>query len=221
MKIILLGPPGGGKGTQAKRIEERYGIISLSTGEMLRAAIAEGSELGKTAKGLIDHGNLMPDDAIIEMIRARTLEDDCKNGFILDGFPRTIPQAEALDIILTERHTVLNRAIEIRVPDDLLVERIVGRFTCAVCGAGYHDVFHRPRVDNVCDKCGGTKFVRRADDNREVIRQRLLAYHAQTAPLFPFYEKQGKLSRIDGSAPMDEVTRQLFEILEPFAVKNG
>ena len=215
MRIILLGPPGGGKGTQAKRIQERFGIIPLSTGSMLRAAIAEGSELGKQAKGVIDHGRLMPDDVIIDMVRKRILEADCQNGFILDGFPRTVPQAEALDVMLADRGTHLDRAIEVRVPDELLVERVVGRFSCASCGAGYHDKFRRPKADGVCDVCGSKEFIRRVDDKPEIIKDRLAAYHAQTAPLYPFYEGQKKLSVLDGSLPIDEVTRQLFEILEP------
>lgn len=219
MRIILLGPPGGGKGTQAKRIEEYYGIVQLSTGEMLRKEIDAGTELGEMAKRVIDHGRLMPDDIIIEMIRKRTREEDCSRGFILDGFPRTLPQAKALDLILAERGLVLDRAIEIRVPDDLLVMRVVGRFSCAACGAGYHEQFHPPEVAGVCDVCGGTEFVRRADDNAETVTARLRSYHTLTKKIYPYYQEKGRLSVVDGTEEIDMVTKQLIDLLDD--VKAG
>ncbi|WP_142848557.1 adenylate kinase [Telmatospirillum sp. J64-1] len=214
MRLILLGPPGGGKGTQAKRLQDRFGLVQLSTGDMLRAAIAAGSELGKKAKSVMDAGQLVSDDIIIGMIAERIEQPDCKGGFILDGFPRTIPQAEALDRLLADKGLNLDFAIEIRVPDERIVERITGRFTCAKCGAGYHDKFQRPKTDGVCDVCGGTEFSRRADDNAETVTARLNAYHAQTAPLLPYYEEKGKLRVVDGTLPIDEVTRKLEEILQ-------
>lgn len=219
MRIILLGPPGGGKGTQAKRIEEYYGVVQLSTGEMLRKEIDEGTELGEMASRVIDHGGLMPDGIIVEMIRKRTKEEDCSKGFILDGFPRTLPQAKALDLILRERELGLDRVIEIRVPDDLLIERIVGRFSCAACGAGYHEKFHPPEVTGVCDVCGGKEFVRRADDNVATVKARLRCYHTLTAQIYPYYQEGGRLSVVDGSVEIDMVTKQLIDLLDD--VKAG
>jgi adenylate kinase len=212
-RLILMGPPGGGKGTQAKRLEERYGIVQLSTGDMLRAAVKAGTPLGKEAKAVMDAGKLVSDDLIVAMIHERVGLADCKNGFILDGFPRTVPQAEALDKMLKEKGIDLDCVIEVTVPDALLIERITGRFTCAKCGEGYHDKFKQPRTTGVCDKCGGTEFTRRADDNAETVGARLKAYHDQTAPLMPYYRARGVLKVIDGARDMDVVTKDLERIL--------
>ncbi len=214
MNLILLGPPGAGKGTQAKRLQESLGIPQLSTGDMLRALASQGSELGIKAKGFMDAGKLVPDDVTIDMIAERIDEPDCGKGFILDGFPRTLAQAEALDEMLGRLKRKLDRVIEMTVDDEALVERITGRFACARCGAGYHDVFQRPREDGVCDACGNTEFVRRADDTAETVRARLEAYHAQTAPLLPYYRKRGVLSSVDGMAGIDAVARQIETLFE-------
>ncbi len=214
MNLILLGPPGAGKGTQAKRLQESLGIPQLSTGDMLRALASQGSELGLKAKGFMDAGQLVSDDVMIDMIAERIDETDCGKGFILDGFPRTVAQAEALDEMLGRLKRKLDRVIEMTVDDEALVERITGRFACARCGAGYHDVFQRPRKDGVCDACGHTEFVRRADDTAETVRARLEAYHAQTAPLLPYYRKRGVLSSVDGMAGIDAVARQIETLFE-------
>jgi adenylate kinase len=214
MNIILLGPPGAGKGTQAKRLEEKFGLIQLSTGDMLRALVASGSELGREAKAIMEAGELMPDALMIDMISARVDEPDCAGGFILDGFPRTTPQAEALDRMLADKGLALDAVIEIAVDEEELVGRITGRFSCAACGAGYHDVFQQPKVSGVCDSCGSTEFKRRADDNEETVRSRLAAYRAQTAPILPYYRDKGLLQSVDGMAPIDEVTGQLEAILD-------
>jgi adenylate kinase len=213
MNIILLGAPGAGKGTQAKRIEESFGMVQLSTGDMLRALVASGSELGRKAKEIMDAGQLMPDDLMIDMISARIEEPDCAEGFILDGFPRTTGQAKALDRMLADKGLRMDAVIEIKVDEEALVDRITGRFTCASCGAGYHDEFHRPKVDGRCDNCGGAEFSRRADDNEETVRSRLEAYHEQTAPILPYYEDKGILQAVDGMTAIDEVTEQLKELL--------
>ncbi len=209
MNIILLGPPGAGKGTQAKRLEKQHNIIQLSTGDMLRAAIESGSNLGQKAKPIMDAGKLVPDELMIEIISDRIDQPDCANGFILDGFPRTTPQAEALDRMLADKGLKLNSVIEMKVQDDILVDRITGRYTCANCGAGYHDHFQKPKSDGVCDNCGGTEFKRRSDDNAETVRSRLAAYHAQTAPILPYYAAKGVLMAVDGMAGIDEVADQI------------
>jgi adenylate kinase len=214
MKVILLGAPGAGKGTQAKRLEERYQMVQLSTGDMLRAAVDSGNEVGRKAKEIMDAGQLVPDDLVIRMIAQRIDEPDCAKGFLLDGFPRTTAQAEALDAMLAEKDLKLDAVIQIRVDEEALVERITGRFTCANCGAGYHDRFQRPRSEGVCDRCGGTDFVRRDDDNEETVRKRMEAYRAQTAPILPHYEAQGLLLGVDGMADIDEVTEQLYKVLD-------
>ena len=213
MKLILLGPPGAGKGTQAKLIEEKRGLVQLSTGDMLRAAVAAGTEVGKKAKAVMEAGELVSDDIVIGIISDRIDEPDCASGFILDGFPRTVAQAEALDKLLAEKGMKLDTVIEMKVDDDQLVGRITGRFTCAGCGEGYHDEFKKPAVEGVCDKCGGTEFKRRPDDNEETVRNRLAAYHAQTAPLIDYYGAKGILQSVDGMASIDEVTRQIDEAL--------
>lgn len=214
MDLILLGPPGGGKGTQAKRLMDKYGLVQLSTGDMLRAAVASGSEVGKKAKAVMDAGQLVSDDIVIAIIDERLDQADTKNGVIFDGFPRTVAQAQALDAMMTRKGRKLDFAIEIRVPDAPIVERITGRFTCAKCGAGYHDKFQRPKTDGVCDVCGAREFTRRADDNAETVNKRLAAYHEQTAPLLPYYDKQGKLKVVDGTQDIAVVTKALEALLD-------
>lgn len=213
MNVILLGPPGAGKGTQAKRLEKRHNLIQLSTGDMLRAAVASGSELGKKAKSLMDAGHLVPDDLMIALISDRIVQPDCADGFILDGFPRTTAQAEALDEMLAEKGMKLHSVIEMKVEDEILVDRITGRYICANCGAGYHDSFQRPKVAGVCDACGGTEFKRRVDDTAETVRTRLATYYAQTAPILPYYQGKGILKAVDGMAGIDQVTDQIEQVL--------
>ena len=210
-RIILMGPPGGGKGTQARVLQDMFGIVQLSTGDMLRAAVKAGTPVGLKAKAIMEAGALVPDDVMVGVIRARIAEPDCANGFILDGFPRTIPQAEALDAMLKEMNMDLDAVIEVRVPDEMIVERITGRYACAKCGAGYHDRFQKPKVEGVCDVCGSTEFIRRKDDTADTVATRLQAYHQQTAPLLPYYAERGLLKTIDGAAAIEDVTRQLVE----------
>jgi adenylate kinase len=217
MRLILLGPPGAGKGTQAEHLRDTYRLAHLSTGDMLREAVTAGSELGRKARSIMERGDLVPDELMIELVAERVDRPDCAGGFILDGFPRTVAQAEALDRLLAEREAGLDAVIELQVDDDALVERVSGRFTCASCGAGYHDRFKRPKVEGVCDVCGGKEFKRRADDNAETVRARLEAYHRQTAPLLPYYDERGVLRRVDGMAAIDEVTRQIDRALAGMA----
>jgi adenylate kinase len=213
MNLMLLGAPGAGKGTQAKVLEDRYGLVQLSTGDMLRAEINVGSALGKKAKGFMDAGQLVPDDLIIDIISAKLKDPKTKKGVIFDGFPRTVPQAEALDRMLSETGLKMDKVIELKVNDDVIVDRITGRFSCAKCGAPYHDRFQKPKKDGVCDVCGSTEFTRRADDKAEVVRERLNAYNEKTAPIIGYYKKKGQLQSVDGMAPIDHVTKELTRIL--------
>lgn len=214
MNLILLGPPGAGKGTQAKIIEDGRGLVQLSTGDMLRAAVAAGTEIGKKAKAVMEAGELVSDEIVIGIISDRIDEPDVQGGFILDGFPRTVAQAEALDVLLAEKGKNLDVVVEMKVEDEPLVKRITGRFTCGNCGEGYHDEFKKPAKEGVCDKCGSSDFKRRADDNEETVRSRLEAYHAQTAPLVDYYGGKGKLKSVDGMAGINEVTDQIRSVLD-------
>jgi adenylate kinase len=213
MNIILLGPPGAGKGTQAQRLQTDVGMIQLSTGDMLRAAVKSGSALGQQAKGIMDAGKLVPDELMVGLIEDRIAQPDAAKGFILDGFPRTEAQAEALDKMLTKSGKKLDKVVEMEVDEKALTERVVGRFTCAVCGTGYHDKFKRPKVEGVCDVCGSKEFTRRKDDNAETMKTRMAAYRAQTEPLLPYYRTRGVLKKVDGMAGMDEVYRQIRAVL--------
>jgi adenylate kinase len=214
VNIILLGPPGAGKGTQAKRLEESRGLVQLATGDMLRAAVAEQTEYGKQAKAVMERGDLVSDDIVVAIIAERLDHPDVAEGFVLDGFPRNVAQAEALDDMLRSKGMKLDAAIEMKVDDEALVERISGRVACAECGKSYHERFDPPKAPGVCDVCGSTQFVRRDDDNEATVRSRLEVYHRQTAPLAAYYAAQGKLKTVDGMASMDEVTQQLEEVLD-------
>ncbi|MFN3641657.1 MAG: adenylate kinase [Gemmobacter sp.] len=210
--LILLGPPGSGKGTQARMLEERFGLVQLSTGDLLRAAVAAGTEAGRQAKAVMEAGGLVGDDIVLAVLKDRMAEPDVRRGVILDGFPRTAAQAEALDALLAETGQRVDAAISMEVDDQAMIARVAGRYTCANCGEGYHDEFKRPAVAGVCDKCGGTAFKRRADDNAETAGARLAAYHAQTAPLIAYYEGRGVLSRIDGMGTIPEIAEALAAV---------
>ena len=214
MNIILLGPPGAGKGTQAKGLQVRHGIAQISTGDMLRSEVAAGSEIGLRAKEIMARGGLVPDEVLVAMIGQRIQKPDCAPGFILDGFPRTVPQAEALDMMLEERGTGIDAVIELRVNDAVLIERIAGRFSCTKCGASYNEHTHMPKAQDVCDTCGNHDFIRRPDDKREVVSARLDAYNAQTAPLLPYYEARDRLRVVDGLAEIDEVAATIEAAFE-------
>ncbi len=226
MNLILLGPPGAGKGTQAKRIEERFGLAQLSTGDILRAERASKSPLGQRVQAIMDAGQLVSDDIMIDLISAAITRLDkgpgSHKGFILDGFPRTVPQAEALDVMLTGKGLKLDLVIEMRVDEAALIDRITGRYACAKCGAGYHDRFQRPKQNGVCDVCGAREFIRRPDDRPETVKARLKAYREQTAPILPYYRAKGMLHTVDGMASIDRVTEQIEEVLRsPGSRSNG
>jgi adenylate kinase len=215
VKVVLLGPPGAGKGTQAKRLEELRGLKQLSTGDMLRAAVAAGTPLGKQAKQVMESGQLVRDDLIVAMIAERIREPDCARGFVLDGFPRTVQQAEALDRMLAESGKGgIDRVIELAVDEPALIERIAGRFSCAKCKAGYHDKFKPTAKPGTCDRCGTTEFERRPDDRAEAVAVRLEAYRKQTAPILPYYRAKGLLKTVDGMASTEEVARQIDGALD-------
>jgi adenylate kinase len=213
MNIILLGPPGAGKGTQSDMLRDRYHLTKLATGDMLRAAVASGSEIGLKAKSIMAAGGLVSDDIMIGIIRDAISDANCPNGFILDGFPRTTAQAQALDVMLGDVGKKIDFVIELKVDDAEMVARISGRFSCKPCGAGYHDSFKPPRVAGVCDSCGATEFSRREDDRAETVAKRLEAYHASTAPLLPYYAASGALKSVDGMADIAEVTKAIFSLV--------
>ncbi|KPH59918.1 adenylate kinase [Novosphingobium aerophilum] len=214
MNIILLGPPGAGKGTQAQRLVERHGMRQLSTGDMLRAAVKAGTPTGLEAKAVMERGELVSDEIVSALIGDELDAMGSGAGAIFDGYPRTAAQAESLDGILAARGRKLDHVIELEVDEEALVERITGRFSCASCGKGYHDKFEQPKVPGVCDKCGGTEFKRRPDDNAETVRTRLAEYRAKTAPILPIYEAQGIVARVDGMADMDDVTAAIEAVLK-------
>jgi adenylate kinase len=213
LNIILLGPPGAGKGTQAQRLQSERGMIQLSTGDMLRAAVKSGSPVGLQAKAVMEAGELVS-DAIVSALIGERLDGMSEAGAIFDGYPRTRAQAGALDLLLAERGRALDYVVELCVDEDALVDRITGRFTCARCGAGYHDTFKRPKVDNVCDVCGSTEFARRPDDNEQTVRTRLAEYRAKTAPILPYYEERGLVRRVDGMGSVDDVANEIDAILD-------
>jgi adenylate kinase len=213
MNIILLGPPGAGKGTQARHLVETRNMIQLSTGDMLREARTSGTEMGRVVADVMDRGQLVTDEIVIGLIREK-LEGDKAGGFIFDGFPRTLPQADALAALLAATGEELDAVIEMQVDDAALVARITGRFTCGDCGEVYHDVTHRPQVEGVCDKCGGTNMKRRADDNEDSLRQRLMEYYKKTSPLIGYYYAKGQLRTVNGLAEIDDVQKAIASILD-------
>ncbi|MET3647874.1 adenylate kinase [Phyllobacterium ifriqiyense] len=213
MRLILLGPPGAGKGTQSQRLVEKLGIPQLSTGDMLREAVTKGTDVGLKAKAVMDAGNLVSDEIVNAIVSERIDQPDAVKGFILDGYPRTLVQADAVERMLAEKDLELDCVIELEVDDNVLVERISGRYTCAKCGTGYHDTNKKPKVAGVCDKCGSTEFKRRPDDNAETVRTRLEAYYKQTSPLIGYYYAKGKLKKVDGMADFEEVTASIEKIL--------
>lgn len=219
--LILLGPPGAGKGTQAQMLMTKHGLVQLSTGDMLRAAVKAGSDIGRKADAIMKAGQLVPDDVVTALIATRVDAEAHAPGFIFDGYPRTRPQAEALDALLAERGLKLDHVIELAVDEDALIDRISGRFTCARCNEGYHDRYKLPKLVGVCDVCGSTEFKRRPDDNAETVRARLVVYRADTAPILPYYEGKGLVSRVDGMADIGVVTGAIEAILANDAVSVG
>jgi adenylate kinase len=214
MNIILLGPPGAGKGTQSGRLEQERGMVQLSTGDMLRAAVVAMSPVGLQAKSVMEAGELVSDEIVTGILSERLDQEDVKNGFILDGYPRTEAQAHSLDRLLAEKGMKLDHVIELMVDENALVDRITGRFTCASCGTGYHDRYKLPAAAETCDVCGSTNFKRRPDDNEETVRNRLAEYRAKTSPILPFYEERGLVSRVDGMAPIAEVEAAIEAVLD-------
>lgn len=212
--FILLGPPGAGKGTQAKLLEERFGLVQLSTGDLLRAAVREGTEAGRKAQAVMEAGGLVPDEIVLAVLADRLSRPDVQRGVILDGFPRTAGQAEALDRLLVGSGQKIDAAVSLEVDDAAMVGRISGRCTCAACGEGYHDTFKQPSRAGVCDRCGGSEFTRRADDRAETVAERLKAYHAQTAPLIAYYEGRGVLERVDAMGEIPAIAAQLGAIVK-------
>ena len=211
--VVFTGAPGCGKGTQARILKEKTHICHLSTGEMLREYAAQDTPVGRDLKALLDKGEFATDEMIIEMVRNRIGKPDCEHGFILDGFPRTLPQAEVLESLLAEKGIKLTCVLEIQVPDEIIMERILGRYSCLKCGAGYHDKFQKPKVYGVCDVCGGTEFGRRKDDNRATVQNRLVNYRLLTYPTIPFFEKRGLLRTVDGTGTIEAVSNKIDEIL--------
>jgi len=214
LHIVFTGAPGCGKGTQARILKEKVAIPHLSTGEMLRAEAAKPTALGREIKELLDAGSFVTDEMIIEMVSSRIDEDDCKNGFILDGFPRTLPQAEVLENMLNQKGITLDAVIEIQVPDEIIMERILGRYSCMDCGAGYHDKFQKPKVYGVCDKCGGTNFYRRLDDNRTTVQNRLVNYRKLTYPTIPYFEQKKILKCVDGTGTIEATAKKIDDLLK-------
>ena len=214
MNLILLGPPGAGKGTQASRLVKERGLVQLSTGDMLRAAVAAQTPVGLKAKAVMEAGELVSDEIVNGILSERLDHDDARHGFILDGYPRTAAQADALDTMLSEKGLALDHVVELEVNEDALVDRITGRYTCAKCGEGYHDRYKLPRVAGVCDVCGSTDFKRRPDDNAETVRTRMAEYRAKTAPILPHYEARGLVARVDGMADMDAVAASIDKVLD-------
>ncbi|AXT36646.1 adenylate kinase [Phaeobacter sp. LSS9] len=216
--LILLGPPGAGKGTQARKLEQGFGLVQLSTGDLLRAAVAAGTPAGLAAKAVMEAGELVSDEIVINILRDRLAEPDCAKGVILDGFPRTTVQAEALDRLLAESGQRINAAVSLEVDDAAMVVRVAGRYTCGGCGEGYHDQFKQPRVAGTCDACGSTDMTRRADDNAETVTSRLAAYHTQTAPLISYYDSKGVLNRIDAMGEINQIATALNAVVKSATV---